>query len=174
MGLLHRSRGHIGFPFKNNSPWFFHGEQESEIQTNSREADMAEYARQGHWRILLLSIILVNSQCLHNKTDVLQTVNFLNEKHSLPRRSRGSKVRMCSPDIDLLFPSIRFIYRGSFRRYLYIHPKANVGTTTWPIVDMIHRLQSIVPDAPWFILGDFNHCRPGKSLPNFYPAPPDT
>lgn len=78
LGLQHRSRGHIGFPFKNNSPWFFHGEQESEIQPNSREADMAEYARRGHRIILLLSIILVNSQCLYNKT-FYKLRKFLNE-----------------------------------------------------------------------------------------------
>ncbi len=37
-----------------------------------------------------------------------------------------------------------------------------------PWWNTVHRLQSIAPDAPNFIMDDFNHCKPGKSLSNFY------
>lgn len=52
---------------------------------------------------------------------------------------------------------------------VYIHPKANVDSATSTLVEAIHWLQSIAPDTPNFIMADFNHCKPGKSLNKFLP-----
>ncbi len=80
---------------------------------------------------------------------------------------------LCSPDIELLSVSLRPFYLPRefpqlFVTLVYIHPRANVDTATKSIVDTVHRLQSITPDAPNLIMGDFNQCKPGKSLNNFY------
>lgn len=47
---------------------------------------------------------------------------------------------------------------------VYIHPKANVDTATQAMTKTVQRLQGI---ALIFVMGDFNHCKPGKSLGNF-------
>ena len=78
----------------------------------------------------------------------------------------------CSPDIELLSVSLRPFYLPRefpqlFITLVYIHPKANAANATRVIADTVHRLQSIAPDAPNFIMGDFNHCTLRKSLPNF-------
>ena len=51
---------------------------------------------------------------------------------------------------------------------VYIHPKANADTATRAMVKTVQRLQGIVLDAPNFVMGDFNNCKPGMSLGNFY------
>ena len=50
---------------------------------------------------------------------------------------------------------------------VYIHPKANASNGVSTIHKITHKLQSLCPDAPCFILGDFNHCEL-KSMKNFY------
>lgn len=50
---------------------------------------------------------------------------------------------------------------------VYIHPKANAAPASNTIFDVVQKLQSISPDAPNFILGDFNHVSV-KTLRNFY------
>ena len=49
----------------------------------------------------------------------------------------------------------------------YIHPRANAVTATEHITSSLNRLEHISPDSPKFILGDFNHCSPDKSLKGF-------
>lgn len=179
--------------------------------------------RQGHRRIPLPSIILVNAQSLWNKLDDLQAnVKFLSEYKSACliavtetwlkqqdlqpdlaidgfgeplRQDRDSTVTgkslggglclyvnkkwcstsvvretLCTPDIELLSVSLRPFYLPRefpqiFITLVYIHPKPNATNATWAIADTVHRLQNI---APSFIMGDFNHCKLGKSLANFH------
>lgn len=80
---------------------------------------------------------------------------------------------LCTPDIELLSVSLHPFYLPRefpqlFITLVYIHPRANADTVTRAIVETVQRLQGIAPDAPNFIMGDFNHCKPAKSLGNFY------
>lgn len=51
---------------------------------------------------------------------------------------------------------------------VYIHPKANAKSAVDVIFKVTQRLQSISPDSPNFILGDFNHCKLKGTLSGFY------
>ena len=51
---------------------------------------------------------------------------------------------------------------------MYIHPRANASRAIEHITDNIHKLDSISPDAPKFILGDFNHCSLNKTLKTYH------
>ena len=80
---------------------------------------------------------------------------------------------LCTSDIELLSVSLRPFYLPRefpqlFVTLVYIHPKANVDMATQAMTRCVQRLQRITPDAPILIMGDFNHCKPGKSLCNFY------
>ena len=82
------------------------------------------------------------------------------------------KENLCSPDIELLSISLRPFYlprefNQIFITVVYIHPRANLKTAVNTLSDVIHRLSSLAPDAPSFILGDFNKCRLNKALPTF-------
>ncbi|KAE8297833.1 hypothetical protein D5F01_LYC02304 [Larimichthys crocea] len=79
---------------------------------------------------------------------------------------------VCTADIELLSVSVRPFYLPRefpqiFLTVVYIHPKANVDNAVSAIHKVTHKLQSLCPDAPCFILGDFNHCDL-KSMNNFY------
>ena len=50
---------------------------------------------------------------------------------------------------------------------VYIHPKANTQTAADTIRKVTQRLQSLSPDAPCLLMGDFNNCKLSKSL-NLY------
>ena len=80
---------------------------------------------------------------------------------------------LCTPDIELLSVSLHpfFLPREFpqlFVTLVYIHPKANVDNATQALTESVQRLQSIAPDAPVFVMGDFNNCKPGKNLGHFY------
>ena len=51
---------------------------------------------------------------------------------------------------------------------VYIHPKADFKKATEIIFNTSQKLDSLSPDAPKFILGDFNRCSIKKSLRTFY------
>lgn len=55
-----------------------------------------------------------------------------------------------------------------FITIVYIHPKANAASASSTVFDVIQKLQSISPDAPNFVLGDFNHVKMNKTFPSFY------
>ncbi len=81
--------------------------------------------------------------------------------------------RICTPDVELLSVSLRPFYLPCefpqlFITAVYIHPKANASSACKIIFDVVQKLQSILPDAPNFILGDFNHVSLKKTVPNFY------
>lgn len=50
---------------------------------------------------------------------------------------------------------------------VYIHPRANEEASE-SILQVTQKLQSVSPDAPIFVLGDFNHCSLKKTHKNFY------
>ena len=80
---------------------------------------------------------------------------------------------LCTKDVELLSLSLQPFYLPRefpqlFFTLVYIHPKANINTATQAMLKMVQRLQGIAPDAPHFILGDFNHCKPAKSFCNFH------
>ena len=80
---------------------------------------------------------------------------------------------LCSSDVELLSVSLRPFYLPRefpqiFITTVYIPPKANPSTATSTIFDVVQKLQSMSPEAPHFILGDFNHVSLKKSSKNFY------
>ena len=74
-----------------------------------------------------------------------------------------------TPDIEMLcsfyspweFPQLFFTV-------VYIHQRANVSKTADILSQSIHRLDSLSPDAPRFILGDFKPFKMGKTCKNFH------
>lgn len=79
-------------------------------------------------------------------------------------------VEICTPDVEL---SLRpFYLPREFPQLLiptlYIHPKANAASASKTVFNVVQELQSISPEAPNFILGDFNHVSLKKTLTNFY------
>lgn len=84
---------------------------------------------------------------------------------------RTVKIResVCSPHIELLSVSLRPFYLPweipqVFLTVVYIHPRANMAEAVSTIAKLVHRFQSICPDAPHFILGDFNTCSLSQHL----------
>lgn len=80
--------------------------------------------------------------------------------------------KLCTPDIELLALSLRPFYLPRefpqlFFVLVYIHPKANPTLATDHIKSSLDKIEHLSPDSPKFILGDFNHCDPGKSLKGF-------
>ncbi len=70
---------------------------------------------------------------------------------------------MCTADIELLTVSIRPFYlprefQQLFISVVYIHPKSDVQKATDIISQVVQRYQLRSPDAPHFIMGDFNKC----------------
>lgn len=81
--------------------------------------------------------------------------------------------KICLPDIELMSVSLRPFYLPLefpqiFLTVVYIHPRANATTACTVISDVVQKLQSLSPDAPNFILGDFNHVTLKKTLRDFY------
>ena len=54
-----------------------------------------------------------------------------------------------------------------FYTLVYIHPRANASIAAQVIADVTHRLDSICPEAPKFLMGDFNHCILNKTLRSY-------
>ena len=80
--------------------------------------------------------------------------------------------KICTPDLELLSISIRPFYLPRefpqlFFTLVYIHPRANVASANQLIVEVTNRLDALSPDAPKFILGDFNHCQVQKTLKTY-------
>lgn len=80
---------------------------------------------------------------------------------------------LCTKDMELLTVSLRLHYLPwefpqIFVTVVYIHPNVNELDAAETLSNVTHRLQSLSPDAPNIILGDFNNCTMLKSLRNFY------
>ena len=82
------------------------------------------------------------------------------------------KESTCLEDIEILSVALRPFYlprefNQIFVTIVYIHPRANYKLAQSKIKETINRLVSSSPDAPCFILGDFNKCKINKTLPTF-------
>ena len=80
--------------------------------------------------------------------------------------------RRCTTDVELLSVSLRPRYLPRefgqlFLTVVYVPPCANAVHAASEITDTVHALQMISPEAPNFILGDFNSFNLRSSLPTF-------
>ncbi len=87
--------------------------------------------------------------------------------------SETVRERICTKDADILSVSLRPFHLPRefpqlFVTTVYIHPRANVDSACSSIFEVVQKLLSISPDAPNFIMGDFNHVSLKKTLRNFY------
>lgn len=80
--------------------------------------------------------------------------------------------KVCTPDIELLTLSLRPF--SLFREFptlvfstVYIHPGANIKTAAEIAARSANHMLDRYPNAPAFILGDFNNCRLETVLPYF-------
>ena len=81
--------------------------------------------------------------------------------------------QVCTSNVELLSMSLRPKYLPRefgqlFVTVVYVHPAANEARAIDTIADCIHELELVNPDAPNFILGDFNTCNITKALPNYH------
>ena len=81
------------------------------------------------------------------------------------------KDAICHPDIELLTLALRPFYLprefpSIFISVVYIHPGADYKVAANTLADVYHRLSSLSPESPSFILGDLNQCRLQKTLPS--------
>lgn len=95
---------------------------------------------------------------------------YINKRYCTSAKVRES---LFTPDVELLSVSLRPFYlpRGFpqiFITTVYIPPKANPTSSISTIVDVVQNVQNISPEAPHFVLGDFNHVSLKKSLKTFY------
>ena len=82
------------------------------------------------------------------------------------------KAQLCTEHLELLTVALRPYYLlREFNQLLitalYIHPAADVKLASEGVGRVIHRLSSLSPDSPCFVLVDFNKCRLNRVLPHF-------
>ena len=80
--------------------------------------------------------------------------------------------QLCTPDIELLSVSLRPSYLPRefghiFVVLVYIPPSANYNRAVSLVQSHVQKLESITPDAPKLILGDFNGCTLKSALPTY-------
>ncbi len=95
---------------------------------------------------------------------------YVNQRYCM---SVTVREHICTPDVELLSVSLRAFYLPRefpqlFITVVYIHPRAHAPSACKTVYDVVQKLQSISPDAPAFILGDFNHVSLKKTLTNFH------
>ena len=82
------------------------------------------------------------------------------------------KESTCLEDIELLSVALRPFYlprefNQIFITIVYIHPRANFKNARNKLKDTIDNLTTASPDAPCFVMGDFNRCKMNQTLPTF-------
>lgn len=80
---------------------------------------------------------------------------------------------LCTPDTEQLsvFLHPSYLLREFLQLFMtlvYIHPKANVDRASQAMVKTMQQLHGFADSTPSFVMGEFNHCRPGKSLSHIY------
>jgi len=80
---------------------------------------------------------------------------------------------ICTKDIEPLSVSLRPPYLPRefpqiFITVVFIHPKASESSASDLILQTVQKLQSLCPEAPNLIMGDFNLCLLNKTIRNFY------
>ena len=96
---------------------------------------------------------------------------YVNERYC-SRSNVTVRKTLSTPHVDLISLSLRPKYLPRefgqvFITVIYSHPKANLETAATEIADSVRALQAISPDAPNFVLGDFNSCDLRTTLPSF-------
>lgn len=81
------------------------------------------------------------------------------------------RATVCNPDIDLLCLSLRPFYLprefGNIIVCAAYTSSANTTRAAGYITESIHDKLQCTPEALFFILGDFNHCKLKPVLPDF-------
>jgi hypothetical protein len=77
--------------------------------------------------------------------------------------------KICTSDIELLSVSMQPSYLPRefpliFLTAVYIHPRADINKAADVIFNITQELDEILPDAPKYIMGDFNSCTLKKTL----------
>lgn len=77
-----------------------------------------------------------------------------------------------TPDLELICLSLRPFYLprdygNIFICAVYIPPSGNAFKAASRVADCVHQQLKNEPDAPIFVLGDFNHCNMDYALPGF-------
>ena len=80
---------------------------------------------------------------------------------------------LCCPNLELLCLSMRpFYLPREFGNIIlcatYIPPGGNAKTAANQVAEVVHNQLQRTPNAPIFILGDFNQCKLEWALPGFY------
>lgn len=91
---------------------------------------------------------------------------YVNQRHC---KTAVVREMICTADIELLKISLSpFYLPREFQQLsntlVYIHPQASASAAAQLNTDVKHRLDSVCPEVPKFILGDFNHCNLNKTL----------
>ncbi|KAI2649485.1 RNA-directed DNA polymerase from mobile element jockey [Labeo rohita] len=81
--------------------------------------------------------------------------------------------RICTPDVEMMTVSLRpFHLPREFQTVVvtcvYICPSANARVAAELVADNANTMLAAYPEAPAFILGDFNNCRLNDVLPSFH------
>lgn len=87
-------------------------------------------------------------------------------------RTTVIRKKICTPDIELLSMSLRPSYLPRefpqlFLTIVYIHPRANTDKAADVIYNINQEFDEISPDAPKFVMGDFNNCTLKRALPTY-------
>ncbi len=88
--------------------------------------------------------------CAATSTRGTVTRSWFGRRFALPHRTVDYLSQALLPATGV--PTVVFF------NIVYIHPRANALATAQLIADLTRHLDAICPDAPKFILGDFNHC----------------
>jgi hypothetical protein len=96
---------------------------------------------------------------------------YVNEQYC-NRANVTVRKQLSTPDLDMLCVSLRPKYLPRefgqvFVTVVYSHPKADTARAATEIADAVRALQVISPDAPNFVLGDFNSCDLRTTFPSF-------
>lgn len=87
-------------------------------------------------------------------------------------RQHTFREKICSSDVELLCVSLRpFYLPREFGNILicsvYVPPNGNASRAASQVADCVHEQLQCTPNAPIFIVGDFNHCDLNTALPGF-------
>lgn len=94
---------------------------------------------------------------------------YINDKWC---RQHSVREKICNSDVELLHISLRpFYLPREFGNILigsvYVSPNGNASRAATQVADCVHEQLQRTPNAPIFIIGDFNHCCLNTALPGF-------
>ncbi|KAG1954049.1 hypothetical protein F2P79_009424 [Pimephales promelas] len=75
---------------------------------------------------------------------------------------------ICTPDVEMMTLSLPREFQTVVVTCVYICPSANARIAAELVADNANNMLAAYPEAPVFILGDFNNCRLSDVLPSFH------